>query len=261
MWHTFRFAPSAALAVLVCLATIFWCFWLLRRSVYDTLDRFLLGFIGLLAIYQGLRLLKEIGLVTLFSSRTLNNVVELTVALLYLLAALIMRLSSHQRRYADFQIRSARAEPRHSIQLSARTNTPARTAAVGDSNSVGIERQLLYIAELVPVLTDSAFKLYIYLSTRIDPATGLALIDEEALGALRRNRAEISLFLKELEKQGLCLLRDEGVTPPITVQVFSPWPGGGPTGSETSTESLIALDGELRASLQVERKARAMSAD
>ncbi len=59
LWHSFHSAPLAGLALLVCLATIFWCAWSLRRCVYDTLDRYLLGFIGLLAVYQGLRLLKE----------------------------------------------------------------------------------------------------------------------------------------------------------------------------------------------------------
>ena len=245
--------------MLVCLATIFWCFWLMRRSVYDTLDRFLLGFIGLLAIYQGLRLLREIGLVTLFSNGMLNNVVELTVAMLYLLSVLIMRLSSEQRQYSDFQVRSARAEPRNSLQLPARNL--ARALAAGHSNFVTIEQQLLHIAELVPVLTDPAFKLYIYLSTRIDPATSCACVDEEVLTALRKNSDEISLLLKELEGQGVCRLRNDVVTKSITVQVISPWRGSGPTGSETSIDSLLALEGQLSASVRAEQKGRAMAAD
>jgi len=260
LWHAFRFAPSAALAVLVCLATIFWCVWLLRRSVYDTLDRFLLGFIGLLAIYQGLRLLKDIGLVTLFSSHTLNHVVELTVALLYLLSTLIMRSSSRQRRYADFQIRSARAEPRKSLQLPDRTNAPAMMAAAGHGNSVIIRRELLRITELIPVLGDPAFKLYLYLCTRTHTTAGCTL-DQEALAVLRKNRAEILILIEELERQGLCRLRNDREAEPITVEVFSPWEGSGPEGSETNTDSLIALESQLGASIQALPGAQAIAAE
>jgi len=221
LWHSFHAAPLAGLALLVCLATIFWCFWALRRSIYDTLDRYLLGFIGLLAIYQGLRLLREIGLVTLFSNRALNTGVELTVALLYLLSAFILRLSSDKRQYADFQVRSARAEPR--LPLPASMN--ASTSAAGHSDGACVERQLLHIAELVPLLTDPAFKLYLYLCTRIDVTVGPTLVDDEVLIALRKNFDEISILLSELEKHGICRLGNDRTADLITAEVDSPWQG------------------------------------
>jgi len=213
LWHSFHAAPLAGLALLVCLATIFWCFWALRRSIYDTLDRYLLGFIGLLAIYQGLRLLREIGLVTLFSNRALNTGVELTVALLYLLSAAIMRLSSDKRRYADFQVRSARAEPR--LLLPAVLNA-----------SVSAERrQRLDIAGLVPVLTDPAFKLYLYLCTRVEVTPGPMLVADEALVALRKSRDEVAILLSELEQHGVCRLAYDLTAGLVFAEVDSPWQG------------------------------------
>jgi hypothetical protein len=233
LWNALRFAPSTAAALLVCLVTIFWCFWLLRRSVYFTLDRYLLAFIGLLSVYQGLNLLKEIGVMTLFSSRTLNSFVELAVALLYLLATLIMRLSSEQRKYSDFQFRAAKAEPKQPLEL-ARPILPKQYATP--------------IEQLTPVLTDPAFKLYFYLCTRSEASTGWVTVDDSALQALRKNFQEVAGLLRELEQQGMCQLIDTELTQPLTVQLLSPRSDHNPAAaSETTTDSLLALDRELRA--------------
>jgi len=235
LWNAFRFAPATALAVPVCLVTIFWCFWLLRRAIYHRLDRFLLGFIGLLATYQGLHLLKEFGLVTVFSSRILNNFVELAVALLSLLAALIMRLSSEQRRFSDFQFRAAKAEPRQPLKLPA-----AACPRLQKEYATPIER-------LAPVLTDPAFKLYFYLCARSEATTGWVTVDDAALRALRKDFAEVATLLKELEHHGMCQLSDAEVTRPITVQLLSPRQEARPVAADTTVDSLLALDREVRA--------------
>jgi hypothetical protein len=232
LWHAFRVAPSAALAVLICLITIFWCFWLLRRTVYYTLDRFFLGFIGLLSIYQGLRVLKEIGLMTVFSSRILSNFVELAVALLYLLAASIMRLSSEQRRYSDFQFRAAKAEPKQPLKVAC-PPLPKQYATP--------------IEQLAPVLSDPAFKLYFYLCTRSEATTGWVTVDDSALHALRKDFGEVASLLKELEQHGMCQLSDVELAGPITVQLLSPRQEASPASSATTTDSLLALDREVRA--------------
>jgi hypothetical protein len=229
LWQAFRFAPSAALAVLVCLATIFWCFWLLRRAIYYTLDRCLLGFIGLLAIYQGLRLLKEVGLMTVFSSHALNNLVELAVALLCLLAVLIMRLSSDQRRYSDFQFRSAKAEPKQPLKITSVVCPPLP------------QQYVTPIEQLTPVLTDPAFKLYFYLCTRSEACTGWVMVDESALRALRKGLEEVANLLKELEQQGMCQLSNDESARPITVQLLSPRLENGPAAARATTDSLLAL--------------------
>lgn len=246
LWHAFRFAPSAALAVLVCLVTISWCFWLLRRTVYHTLDRFLLGFIGLLSIYQGLRVLKEVGLMTVFSNRFLNNFVELAVALLYLMAALIMRLSSEQRRYSDFQFRAAKAEPRQPLAIPSLAGPPLP------------KEYLTPIEQLAPVLTDPAFKLYFFLCTRSEARTGWVTVDDSALKALRKGFDEVAGLLEELAQQGMCHLSDDRSARPIVVQLLSPRNETGPAPAETAVDSLLALDRELRdASAQIIAQARA----
>lgn len=245
LWHAFRFAPSAGLAVVVCMATIFWCFWLLRRAVYYTLDRFLLGFIGVLSIYQGLRVLKEIGLATVFSNRFFNNFVELAVALLYLLAAVIMRLSSEQRRYSDFQLRAAKAEPRQPLAIPALAGPPLPKEYVTP------------IEQLAPVLTDPAFKLYFFLCTRSEASTGWVTVDDSALQALRKGFDEVANLLKELAQQGMCHLSEDPSAQPIVVQLLSPRQETGPATAETSADSLLALDRELRdASAQIIAQAR-----
>jgi hypothetical protein len=233
LWDAFRFDPSTAVALLVCLVTIFWCFWLLRRAVYFTLDRYLLAFIGLLSTYQGLRLLKEVGLMTLFSSRILNSFVELAVALLYLLATLIMRLSSEQRKYSDFQFRAAKAEPKQPLEV-AHPILPKQYATP--------------IEQLTPVLTDPAFKLYFYLCTRSEASTGWVTVDDSALQALRKDFQEVASLLRELQQQGMCQLIDTELAQPLTVQLLSPRSDKGPAAaSQTTTDSLLALDRELRA--------------
>lgn len=198
LWHAFKFAPAAALAVLVCLATILWCSRLLRKVALYRIDRFLLGFIGLLAVYQGLRLLNEIGVLTVFSSPKVSGIVELLVAVLYLLAASIMRLSSEQRQYADFQIRSARAAPRVPLRVLRPVDSTA--PAAGDRRSGRMHN----VAELMPVLTDAAFKLYVFLGTRTDPATDCAFINGETLIELGKTFDEVLFLLEELEMNGVC---------------------------------------------------------
>jgi hypothetical protein len=58
----FRSNPLMALALLVCLATILWCIFLTRRQ-RNTLDKLLMGLLGLRAIYQALRILADPGIV------------------------------------------------------------------------------------------------------------------------------------------------------------------------------------------------------
>jgi hypothetical protein len=246
LWNALRFAPSAGLAVLVCLATIFWCFRLLRRGTYHNLDRYLLGFIGLLSIYQGLRVLKEIGLTTVFANRFLNNFVELAVALLYLLATVIMRLSSEQRRYIDFQLRAAKAEPKQPLVITSAAGPPLPKEYVTP------------IEQLAPVLTDPAFKLYFFLCTRSEASTGWVTVDDSALQALRKGFDEVATLLKELAQQGMCHLSEDQSARPMVVQLLSPRHETGPAAADNAADSLLALDRELRdGSAEIIAQARA----
>ena len=58
-----RANPLAALALLICLATILWCILLTRRQ-RNGLDKILTGLLGLIAIYEALRILKAEGFAT-----------------------------------------------------------------------------------------------------------------------------------------------------------------------------------------------------
>lgn len=91
--HLFRTSPLIAAALCVCLGTILWCIALARRQ-NNRLDKALTGLIGLIAIYQALRVLADSGVMDLAGLRRLDNWVNLLIAGLYLIAALILRLSS-----------------------------------------------------------------------------------------------------------------------------------------------------------------------
>lgn len=119
---------------------------------------------------------------------------------------------------------------------------------------------MLHIARLVPLLTDPAFKLYMYLCTRSEPATGCAHVDEKTMAALGKTVDEIAPLLKELEGQGVCRLSNDRPGKRIAVEVFWPFQSTGPMPGETSTDSLIALEGRLRASVQADRKAHVTGA-
>lgn len=180
---------------------------------------------------------------TVFSSRILNNVVELAVALLYLLAALIMRLSSEQRRYSDFQFRAARAEPKQSLKVA----------------FLPFPKQYVTpIEQLTPILTDPAFKLYFYLCTRSEAATGWVTVDDSSLLALRKDFEEVANLLKELEQQGACRLSAHGLARPIAVQLLSPRQETAPAASQTATDSLLALEREVRATATQMDQAKAV---
>ena len=151
----------------------------------------------------------------------------------YLLATLIMRLSSEQRKYSDFQFRAAKAEPKQPLEL-AHPILPKQYATP--------------MEQLTPVLTDAAFKLYFYLCTRSEASTGWVTVDDSALQALRKNFQEVVGLLRELQQQGICHLVDTELAQPVTVQLLSPRVEiGAPAASQTTTDSFLALDRELRA--------------
>jgi len=101
--------PLLALAFLTCLATILWCILLTRRQ-RNGLDKLLTGLLGLIAIYQSLRILSDSGLATFARFRTLEGWVDLISACLYLLAAFILKTSSINRAATQVHLRLVEAE-------------------------------------------------------------------------------------------------------------------------------------------------------
>ncbi len=71
-----RANPLMALALLICLATILWCILLTRRQ-RNGLDKILTGLLGLIVVYDALRILKDSGFVAFARFRTAEGWVDL----------------------------------------------------------------------------------------------------------------------------------------------------------------------------------------
>ena len=97
-----------ALALIVCLATILWCILLTRRQT-NRLDRVLTGLLGMIAIYEALRVLRDTGLVSFKPSTTLNGWVDFLIAILCMIAALILKISSMDRASTKVRLRLVEA--------------------------------------------------------------------------------------------------------------------------------------------------------
>jgi hypothetical protein len=93
-----------ALALLVCLATVLWCILLSRRQRH-TPDRIMTGLLGLIVIYDGLRILKDSGFSAFGDLRIVQGWVDLISACLYLTAALILKTSGTDRAATKIHLR------------------------------------------------------------------------------------------------------------------------------------------------------------
>ena len=84
-----------AIALCLCLLTILWC---LRshRPQQNRLDKVLTGLLGMIAIYEALRVLKDSGIV-FHGIRHLDDWSDFLIAGLCMLAAFIVRISSRDR--------------------------------------------------------------------------------------------------------------------------------------------------------------------
>jgi PAS domain-containing protein len=100
----FRANPLMALALLICLATILWCILLIRRQ-RGTVDRVLTALLGLIAIYESLRILKDSGFAMFAHFHMLEGWVDFVSACLYMLAALILKTSSVDRAATKVHLR------------------------------------------------------------------------------------------------------------------------------------------------------------
>ena len=98
-----------ALALLICLATILWCILLTRRQ-RNGLDKILTGLLGLIVVYDALRILKDSGFVAFARFRTMEGWVDLLSACLYLVAALILKTSSIDRAATKVHLRLMEAD-------------------------------------------------------------------------------------------------------------------------------------------------------
>jgi PAS domain-containing protein len=106
-----RANPLMALALLICLATIFWCILLTRRQ-RNSLDKVLTALLGLIAVYQALRILRDSGFVAFAHFRSFEDWVDLISACLYLVAAFILKTSSIDRSATKVHLRLIEADER-----------------------------------------------------------------------------------------------------------------------------------------------------
>lgn len=104
----FAASPLMALALCISLATILWCILLARRQ-RSGLDKVLTGLLGLIAIYEALRILKDSGMVSFPGVGQLDGLADFVIASLSLIAALILRVSSIDRATTKAQLRLVEA--------------------------------------------------------------------------------------------------------------------------------------------------------
>src|SRR5262249_4924943 len=149
--HIFLVKPLMALAVLMCLATLIALFRLNRKRPHARSDQFLIAFIGLLTIYQGLRILKDAGGVTLTLNGMVDGAIEMMVATTSLIAAMMLKLSRINHLEAESAMRLARAAP---PRLTRQADAP-----LGQKDLAMVET----LNWAVPRLSDAAFKLFAFL--------------------------------------------------------------------------------------------------
>jgi len=128
----FRASPIMALALVMCLATIFWCILLARRQ-QGRLDRALTGLLGMIAIYEALRVLKDWGVIHLPGYHQLDGWVHFIIAGTYLLAGLILKYSGSDRANTKVRLRLVEANEK-TMEVGRAASTPETTHAVFDSS-------------------------------------------------------------------------------------------------------------------------------
>jgi PAS domain-containing protein len=128
----FRASPLMALALVMCLATIFWCILLARRQ-QGRLDRMLTGLLGMIAIYEALRVLKECGVIRFPGFQQLNGWVDFIIAGTYLLAGLILKYSGSDRANTKVRLRLVEANEK-TMEVGRGASTPETTHAVFDAS-------------------------------------------------------------------------------------------------------------------------------
>lgn len=171
-WNVFAAKPFAVLSVLVCLATIASCISLKRRYMTHVADRFLVGFVGLLAIFQGLRIVQSLGLLPLPSTGGMNDLVDLVVTLLYFQAPMVLRLSSYDRLSSDFELRLARAAPPKTAPLLPEVHEHS-----------GVDKAALNaLASALPQLSPPAFKILAHLWLQSLQASSPEVSDHAEIG-------------------------------------------------------------------------------
>lgn len=135
--QVFRTDPLAGASVLLCLGTISWCIRVLPKR-QGGIDRFLLGLLGLIAVSQALRILKDAGIWTVSEPiHRLDNFVNLITGGLYMIGVLLMEISSKDRISAQVHLRLLEANPGNAADFSPQEAGSAVLVLGSDGRIVG----------------------------------------------------------------------------------------------------------------------------
>lgn len=128
----FRASPLMALALCMCLATILWCILLARRQ-QGRWDRRLTGLLGVIAIYEALRVLKDWGVIHLPGYHALDGWVDFVIAGTYLAAGMILKHSGSDRANTKVRLRLVEANEK-TMEVGRSASAPETTHAVFDAS-------------------------------------------------------------------------------------------------------------------------------
>jgi hypothetical protein len=202
----FEVSPFLALSFLVCMGTVLWCIILLRRGCHHVADRFLIGFIGLLTIYHSVEILRRGGVFSIPNLGHFDEAVDLLVNSLYLIAALLLRVSNRDRFAAIFRLRLAEAEA-----------VPYAHETVWQPHS-GDPQALEKIRHAAPLLSPNALKLYVYICFHVDGLAGpLEVKEDELVRFLSNDRKALLAAFKELGEKKLCDVELERPNKPVRI--------------------------------------------
>ncbi|HEV8043453.1 MAG TPA: PAS domain-containing protein [Bryobacteraceae bacterium] len=125
----FRASPLMGLALCICLTTIFWCFLMAKRQQVG-LDKILTGLLGLIAVYEAIRVLKDAGVVLFPGIQQLDGWVDFLIASMYLIAALILKVSSSERASTKVRLRL--------VEANEKTLEPGKGAVISPPEPVNL---------------------------------------------------------------------------------------------------------------------------
>lgn len=106
--QTFRSNVFIGLAMCACLAAILWCILLLPKLTRGH-ERFLVGFIGLISTFQGLRILKDAGIWEPPRFSKLTDLATLIVCGLCLVALFVVHIFGTEHRRTTLRLRLSEA--------------------------------------------------------------------------------------------------------------------------------------------------------
>lgn len=133
----FKTNPMSAIALTLALATLLFCLRMLRRQRTSS-DRYLMGLLGMIAIYQGLNILQNAGVYSLAHQlQGLSGAVDLTLAGMSLVSILILRIASKDRHSTKLQLRVAEANQPPPLRMSSGRPGERSAVAVLGVNAAG----------------------------------------------------------------------------------------------------------------------------